>query len=85
MKISYVDLDERIKDTLRSHLQKVLVLKYKTLPLPGQEDMVRDIYSDNVVDTMKNMVVEYYRLERERDLDIDISQEDLVKLYYRIA
>ena len=85
MKIGYVDLDEKIKDILRSNLQKALVLKNKTLPLPGQEDMVREVYSESLVQSMRNTVVEYYRLEKEHDLDIEISQEDLVKLYYRMA
>lgn len=82
MIIAVNDLDRGIKDQLSSSITTGLFKKYSTLPT--EQEKISDLVSTaSVKEDLDNQVKQYYREVAERDVSVNISTGDYVKVYMK--
>ena len=82
MNITANDLDSNIKEEVRGVIFNRLINVYKTLPVAGEEDKIKDILVGPVIMSCERVIKDYYRVFAERDvIKVDISVDEYVKIY----
>lgn len=76
------DLDEEIKETLRTTMMRKLLRNYGTLPLSTDQDKITAVISQPAVgEHLSDVVVKYYENLSAKDVHVDISPADMVQIY----
>ena len=85
MAVSLAELEVDSKILIAEEITSAILKKYRTLPKDGQSFMVEDVLTDRFMDTIRNKVKDFYRNTIERDIELDITKEDFVNIYYHKA
>jgi hypothetical protein len=83
MEINVSCLDDTIKDTVRSDIKKMVLKKFRTLPISGQDEMVEDTLTDDVIRKLEEIIIDYYKEVAEHDINCVIEKKDYVNIYFR--
>lgn len=76
------DLDEEIKETLRTTMMRKLLRNYGTLPLSTERDKIIEVIGQPAVgEHLSDVIVKYYENLSAKDVHVDIPTSDMVQIY----
>lgn len=82
MVVTTNDLDEEIKETLRTTIMRKLLRTYGTLPLSTEPDKIIAVISDaGAGEHLSDVVAKYYEDLAVKDIHVDIPTADMLQIY----
>lgn len=75
------NLDNSVKNNLRSRMKKQLMDKFGKLPARGEEDIVIEVLDDEFMTELNNIIIEHYD-SLEGYTPEALLKEDCVKIYF---
>lgn len=84
MIITAEDLDNEIKENLRTTIMRGLLKTYGTLPLPAESEKILAVVGSGATNKLLDeRVTDYYKDFSKNDVSVNISPDMYMKIYLR--
>lgn len=76
------DLDITIKNKIKERIKKEILKSGNSLPLMGQEDIVRGVLTSGLIEELSCEVICYYLELLHSSVECDLKENDFVLIYF---
>ena len=81
MSIRVGDLDISVSTEVKNLMTQELYYQLKTLPLAHETEKFQRVIQGEFKEKLDSVVVDYYKVFSEHDVDVDITSDDYINLY----